>query len=172
MAALTADADSDSWLQQKGNVARILNEFVAQDELSKDRPATWAALSEEVLCRPPFYERLSHYLVHVYEIPKGVKNAGMPLACDSVRNYLGTAINKAAGKFKAGGSIDTQQFFFCLDTKSSSDSATWLHKLKKKIQRVTFERAKEAGEQQDKSESALAHTLAPSHMLAHTSDLI
>ena len=47
----------------------------------------------------------------------------------------------------------TKEFLFCLDVKSSSDSATWLRKLKKKVQRITFERAMEAGEQQDKSES-------------------
>eukprot|EP00966_Prymnesium_polylepis_P032736 761859-Prymnesium_polylepis.1 len=47
--------------------------------------------------------------------------------------------------------------------KSSSDSATWLRKLKKQVQRITFERAKEAGEQhQDKAEGAPAlHRLAP-----------
>lgn len=101
--------------------------------------STWDALDEEVLCAHAIYERLAHFLVHVYKIPKGVKNAGFPLACDSVKNYLGTAINLAASKFKAGGSVATKEFLFCLDTESSSDSATWLHKLKKKVQRVTFE---------------------------------
>ena len=41
---------------------------------------------------------------------------------------------RAAGKFKAAGDIETKEFFFCLDAKSSSDAATWLQKLKKKIQ--------------------------------------
>ena len=156
-ASLSADADSDSWLYQKSNVLRILNEFVAHDEPTRsDGIKEWAQLGEAVLCRCAFYERLAHWLVHTYKIPKGVRNAGLPLACDSVRNYIGTAINHAATKFKAQGTIETREFFFCLDSKSSSEAAQWLHKLKKKIQRVTFERAKEAGEQQDKSEGTLA----------------
>ena len=154
--SMSADADSDSWLYQKSNVLRILNDFVAHDEPTRsDGITVWAQLGEAMLCRCAFYERLAHWLVHTYKIPKGVKNAGMPLACDSVRNYMGTAINHAATKFKAGGDIQTREFFFCLDTKSSSEAALWLHKLKKKIQRVTFERAKEAGEQQDNSEGTL-----------------
>ena len=140
-------------MQQKGNVARIFQAFLEQDE---ETTGTWDEQDEQTLCTPAIYERLAHFLVHVYKIPKGVKNAGMHLACDSVRNYLGTAINRAANKFKAGGTTATKEFFFCLDTKSSSDSAQWLRKLKKKVQRITFERAKEAGEQQDKSEGALA----------------
>ena len=158
MASLTADGDSESWIHQKDNVARILEQFNKQDTGPDDAwtRMLWDNLPESVLCRQPYYERLAHFLVHTYKIPKGVKNSGLPLACDSVRNYMGTAINRAASKFKAGGDIETKEFFFCLDAKSSSDSATWLHKLKKKIQRVTFERAKEAGEQQDKSEGAPA----------------
>ena len=159
-----------SWLTQKSNVARIFELFIAQDnELRCNLRGsnTWDVLDEEVLCAHPIYERLAHFLVHVYKIPKGVKNAGFPLACDSVKNYLDTAINLAASKFKAGGSVATKEFLFCLDTKSSSDSATWLHKLKKKVQRVTFERAKVAGEQQDNSESKLRTLPALPHPHPH-----
>ncbi len=162
MAALSADGDSDSWLYQKATVERILGQFNTHDKVTEANPdgvdgAPWNSLPETIVCRRPYYERLAHFMVHVYKIPAGKKHAGQPLACDSVRNYMGTAINRAAAKFKAGGSVETQQFFFCLDTKSSSDSATWLLKLKKKIQRITFERARDAGELQDNSESALSN---------------
>ena len=165
MAAITAEADSDSWLQQKGNVARIFDQFLAQDELDGN---TFDALAEEILCARPIYERLGHFLVHVYKIPTGVKNAGYPLATDSVLNYMGTAINRAANKFKASGTTATKEFFFCLDIKSSSDSALWLRKLKKKISRVCFERAKTTGDQMDNSEStrhAIRTSLA--HLMPH-----
>jgi hypothetical protein len=150
MATITAEADSDSWIQQKSNVARIFDLFLAQDEVGGN---TFDALAEEVLCDRPIYERLGGFLVHVYKIPPGVKNAGFPLATDSVLNYMGTAINRAANNFKASGTTATKEFFFCLDIKSSSDSALWLRKFKKKLSRVCFERAKAAGEQMDNSES-------------------
>ena len=111
-----------------------------------------------MLCARPVYERIAHFLVHVYVIPAGVKNAGLPLACQSVLNYLGSALNMAAKKFLVGGAQPwIQEFFFCLEPKSGSDSAKWLQKLKKKIVKITFERAVKLGEQLDNSESALLH---------------
>eukprot|EP00966_Prymnesium_polylepis_P202705 4696253-Prymnesium_polylepis.1 len=65
---------------------------------------------------------------------------------------MGTAINRAGNKFRAGGAQATQAFFYCLDSKSSHESAEWLRKLKKKVTRTVFERAKKNGEAQDNSE--------------------
>ena len=89
MAALTADGDSESWVLQKDNVARILEQFNEQDKGDNGvAGARWDSLPEKVLCRQPYYERLAHFLVYVYKIQEGKKNAGLPLACDSVRNYI------------------------------------------------------------------------------------
>ena len=152
MAALRPDGESTSWLQQKQNVARIFDEFLRQDSFGL--ATDWGLLSASVLCDKPVYERFSHYLVHVYLIPAGVKNAGLPLACQSVLNYLGSALNRAASKFLAGSAPPwIQEFFFCLESRSNSDAARWLQKMKKKIVKVTFERAVKQGEQLDNSES-------------------
>ena len=155
--AITGAGESTSWLQQKSNVARIFSEFVQQDdELSDD----WGLLSANTLCAAPVYERFTGFLVHTYLIPKGVKNAGLPLACQSVLNYIGSLLNRAAIRFKTPGcDVFISEFFFCLDLKSGSESAKWLQKLKKKVIRVTFERDTKAGAQLDNSESA--HRTAP-----------
>ena len=137
MAALSGDGDSDSW--QKANVARIFTEFQEQDpELLS---VEWDLLSSSVLCDRPVYERFAHFLVHVYLIPSGSKNAGLPLGGQSVLNYLGSLINRAASKFQATGGPDIKEFFFCLEAKSGSASTKWLQKLKQKIVKLTFERA-------------------------------
>ena len=93
MAAIKGDGESESWLRQKANVARIFTEFQEQDtHLS----VSWELLSASVRCDRPIYERFAHFLVHVYVIPKGVKNAGLSLGGQSVLNYLGSLINRAA----------------------------------------------------------------------------
>ena len=163
---ITAEADSESWVHQKENVARITDAYIAQSELkklvpTKPRGSLWDELSENVVCARPFYEGLSTFLVHIYVIPEGKKNAGFPLAELSVRNYLGTAINRAGNKFRAGGSTATKEFFFCLDSNSSHESAEWFRKLKKKTTRTIFERAKVNGEAHDNSESAPPPRSAP-----------
>ena len=166
MAQITADDDSESWIHQKNNVAKITDQFIAQDDTLKallpthPRGSLWDELGEAVVCARSFYERLSTYLVHGYVIPAGKKNAGFPLAELSVRNYLGTAINRAGNKFRAGGSVETQKFFYCLDSNSSHESAVWFRKLKKVTTRTIFERAKVNGEAQDNSESAFLPPLA------------
>ena len=145
--------EAASWLTQKHNVVRIISEFLTQD--ADCRGVNWAQLESSVLCAKPFCERASHYLVHVYEIPSGVKNAGLPLACQSVLNYLGSILNLAAKRFLAAGAAPwIQEFFLCLEPKSGSDAAKWLQKLKKKIVKICFERAVKLGDQLDHSESA------------------
>ena len=168
MPAITGDGESTSWLQQKQNVARILGEFLAQD--TEGLATDWALLSSSVLCDRPFYERALHFLVHVYLIPKGVKNAGLPLACQSVLNYIGSMLNAAGQRFLVGSAAPwIKEFFFCLEPRSGSASAKWLQKLKQKVVKITFERAVKLGEQLDNSasESGLArpHPLSPRRAL-------
>ncbi len=153
---ITADANSRSWVMQQSRVQRLLDDFVAQNEPERcDGVRTWKELREPVVCGCKFYEDLAGWLVKVYKIPAGCKNAGMPLACDTVRNYLGTALQSAEARFKESTRVETQTFLMCLDAGSRSEPAQWLRKLKTKVQRITFMRAKEAGEQLDKSEVPL-----------------
>eukprot|EP00966_Prymnesium_polylepis_P284662 6576835-Prymnesium_polylepis.1 len=78
--AISPEGDGPSWLQQQANVARIFKAFVAQDsELTVD----WDLLGAVILCDKPVYARFAGFLVHVYVIPAGVKNAGLPLAAQS-----------------------------------------------------------------------------------------
>ena len=156
MEEITADGDSESWALQKSNVARISEQFHAQEEECNGH--SFDTLPEAIVCAQKYYERLATFLVRVYKIPVGKKNAGFPLATDTVLNYLGTAINRAINKWRGIGTLATKEFAFCLDIKSSAESAVWLRKLKKRITRICFERAKENGEQMDNSESALALT--------------
>ena len=46
MSALTAEGDSDSWVQQKGNVARIFTQFLEQD--NETDCFHWERLGEEI----------------------------------------------------------------------------------------------------------------------------
>ena len=160
-AAITPEGDGASWLQQQANVGRIFQLFVAQDSEPAIVGMHWDQLGAEILCDRPVYERFSGFLVHVYLIPAGVKNAGLPLAAQSVLNYLGSLLNKAAKRFcKAGVPPEIKEFFFCLDPKSGSDSAKWLRKVKEKIVKLCFERAVKLGEVMDNSESELKDSSA------------
>ena len=75
MAEITGDGNSNSWLQQKANVARIFDVYQVQDP---ELHVGWHLLSASVLCARPIYQRFLHFLVHVYVIPQGVKHAGHP----------------------------------------------------------------------------------------------
>eukprot|EP00966_Prymnesium_polylepis_P261395 6037738-Prymnesium_polylepis.1 len=79
-AAITPEGEGASWLQQQANVGRIFTLFVAQDSVLT---VDWDLLGAAILCDRPVYERFSGFLVHVYLIPAGVKNAGLPLAAQS-----------------------------------------------------------------------------------------
>jgi hypothetical protein len=153
MDALGSQGGSESWHGQKKNVVRIFDvKFrTSTPELRAEYPQPWAATQEWKLCERPVYERYSHFLLFTYKIETG-ENVGAPLSCDSVVNYTSALLNLAKDKFKAIGSNATRTFFNCLDG-GSSDEAKWWHGLKENIRRVAFERAKEAGEQIDKSES-------------------
>ena len=160
MAALSAKGKSPSWAGQQGNVKNIFNEFAEQDpELDTD----WDNLDEATLCAQPVYERFAHFLLFVYLIPAGAKNAGLPLEGDIPKNYLNIVINLAASKFKATGTDTTKRFFDCLDSKSTSDVAVWLRGLRANMKREIFERANETGAQMDRSEGELSQ---PAHLLA------
>ena len=108
----------------ENNMIRILNLFSAQDEELDG--VEWAALTEATLCAEPVYERFAAYLLHTYKIEPGSKNAGKPLDGGSVGNYLGSAINLAADRFRAVGADSSKLFFVFLDTKSTSGDAKWL----------------------------------------------
>ena len=149
MAALSAKGKSPSWAGQQGNVKNIFNEFAEQDpELDTD----WDNLDEATLCAQPVYERFAHFLLFVYLIPAGVKNAGNPLDGDTPKNYLNIIINLAASKFKATGTDTSKRFFDCLDQDSKADVAIWLRGLRSNMQREIFDRAKSTGAEMDRSE--------------------
>ena len=150
---LSAKGSSKNWSKQQANVIRIFNKFCAQDDGLKDK--VWEQLGEEVLAREPVYERFPHFMLHVWVIEEGNKNAGKALDGGTPSHYLGTLINLAADRFKAIGTDAAKLFFMCLDTSSTSEQAKWLRGLKRNLTREIFDRAVEKGEELDNSEGEL-----------------
>jgi hypothetical protein len=105
------------------------------------------------------YECFARFLLDVYKIPEGCKNAGHPLAPGVQLNYMGIIMNHAGNKYKANGSPQSKLFLQCLDTNSSSESAVWYKKLKTKMWRICFERSKAAGEVMDQSAGITWNTI-------------
>ena len=146
MAALTANGESDSWEEQKTNHLRIFELFRNSDPaLLLLMPTAWDALPASLLCSQDVYNKFGHYLVHVYKIGARCDHGGNPLAIKVVLKVLSGMLNRARDKFFANGDALTREFFTCMDTKSSTLNAKWLGGLKKKIERICFERAMNGG---------------------------
>ena len=130
-----------------------MDRFLSGTEEHKVTHVTsWEDLLEDTVCRAPFYERFSYWLVKVYVISPGCVNANEPLSFGSVKGALGVALNRAKVKFVMSKDVDTVLFLLCLS--GAGESHSWLEKLKSKIERITFERSKKLGEKIDKSAGA------------------
>ena len=152
--AHTAQGASPSWVAQKSNAVRIWNDGF-MPWLAPKAPAiaelqnnNWNGLSEHLLCDPDIYRHFGYYLTDVYTIADRVRNAGLPLSAGTVQSVWGIMVNKASVKFKTNGSAESKLFLTCLDG-GSGDSATWLKKIKNKMERVCFQRAMQSGAEMD-----------------------
>ena len=94
------------------------------------------------------------YLVDVYTVESG-ESRGKPLSPDVAQNYLTRMIRLVAAKFKPTGSDSTRHFFTCLESGCNTESDRWLRGIKRNLNRVLFENAKEAGDSMDKSATPL-----------------
>ena len=155
---LTGDrGESESIQQQRSNVRRIFNtKFRQWGPVAGKYRVEFDVLAEAVVCAAPVYEEFATYLVNedgTGYIQTSGQYKGHTLSLGSVQDYLGCLLNLAAARFKAIGQPESRLFFTCLDSKSTTDHAHWLQKLKGKIERTLFQRAMpmESGEVMDKS---------------------
>ena len=153
--AIVPGGDSCTWELQKNNVSRIMDLHLnSKEEFAITNAQYWSVLPEEVVCREKYYERLMGFLVYTYIIAAGNIHAGHHLSFGSVKNFIGTAIQRAYTKFRLSVDKESVAFFTCLNTGSKTRSGAWLTELKRKTKRVSFERSKKAGEPVDNSDSA------------------
>eukprot|EP00873_Tetraselmis_striata_P036644 jgi/Tetstr1/456908/TSEL_043578.t1 len=64
-------------------------------------------------------------------------------------------MNMAANKYKAIGTNGSKLFFTCLDINSTTSEAKWWKGLRANIKRLLFQRARDAGDQLDNSETPI-----------------
>ena len=88
-----------------------------------------------------------------YLLCQGVRNAGESLACSTICNGINALLNIVKTTYEVTGSDNTKLFLRCLESKSTSDPAKWLHGLKEKVRSLTFERSMKAGTNMDQSAS-------------------
>ena len=152
MASVVAGGSSASWTQNRANVLAIVTKWLQTVNEKGDAAdpylgiRRWEDLPSALWCCRLFAERFSHYLIHVYVIPKGCINPGQPLAEDNVINYLRRAIIAGKDKFQVGANVEAQRFLQCLDGGSGAD-AVWLASLQEQCRKIVFNRAKDEGKQ-------------------------
>ena len=142
---------SKSHANTKARSLDLFEEYrVSSDEAKKLLPRTWNQLTAAQVCRIPVWDGYAEY---VSRVPKqtGPDAGETTLAIGTVLDYLGAALNCAAARFKATGDDSVKIFFTCLDSKSSTDEAVWLQKLRNRLIREALEDAKETGAVLDKS---------------------
>ena len=111
---------------------------------------TWDNMIEAEATNPELYTYFATFLVMGYTGPKN-----KPLAHGTVKGYPGSLMNMAKAKFGATGTDATKLFFTALDKGATTEAHEWYKKLKDRIWRICFERAKEAGTKMDSSADPL-----------------
>ena len=134
---------------------RALDLFDQHIQLNEKRraalPQKWSQFTAAQLCRADVWSGFGEFLSEEHIIAESDRGGGHHLAIGTQLDYLGAALNQAAAKFKATGDDATKLFFTCLDPKASTEAACWLRQLKGKMVRTAMQRAKDNGEELDKS---------------------
>ena len=103
--ALSSEGESESWNLGKSNYLRLFDVFrKSHTAYLAAYPNAFQKLPECVVTRRELYEHFANYLLEVYIIAPGNKNAGQPLACSTVCNGLGALLNMVKVRFGASGS--------------------------------------------------------------------
>jgi hypothetical protein len=138
--------------------ARAVEMFELWRTSSEERhalcPKVWLKLNAEELCKFEVFDSVGTFIMDEYISTTG-KNNGFHLALGTILGYLGLLLNQASDRFKAVGSDSIKMFFTCLDSKANTEAAIWLRKLRNKIVRRCFARAREVGEEMDLSATPL-----------------
>ena len=98
------------------------------------------------------YDKFSEHLLEGYVIEVGAR-AGQHLACDVAKGVLNSCIGQAEAKFGHVADPAMKLFFTCLEEKAKTEPAKWLAKLRKKMERITFQRIMRSGGVWDHSAS-------------------
>lgn len=134
--------------------ARAVEMFELWRTSSEERhalcPKVWLKLNAEELCKFEVFDSVGTFIMDEYISTTG-RNNGFHLALGTILGYLGLLLNQASDRFKAVGSDSIKMFFTCLDSKANTEAAIWLRKLRNKIVRRCFARAREVGEEMDLS---------------------
>ena len=121
-ARLTPGGSSARWSATKANVRRIYDyEFRSSSQvLALKYPAVLVQERQEVLCYRVVYEEFCSFLLDVYVIPDGVRNAGESIASNTFLKYLAILLRLAEERFKPGADEKTLRFLCCLETGGTS----------------------------------------------------
>ena len=111
-----SEGESESWDLGKANYLHLFNVFCnLHTAYLVAYPTSFQDLPEFVVTTRELCEHFATYLLEVYIIAPGNKNAGQPLACSTVCNVLGALLNMVKVCFGASGSPDTKLFLTCLE---------------------------------------------------------
>jgi len=81
---LAPAANSDDWAKAKANQVNIANKMLEYDALLAEKyGASFQVISEEHLTEEGFWNYFASFILDVYKIPAGRKNAGHPFALDT-----------------------------------------------------------------------------------------
>ena len=156
---ITVQGESSSWKSRHVRVATMWEEFAVSDRGKKDAKLkrTWDQMTQGELCSEELYEHFATWLLFDY---KHGKKKDQFLGPATVSNTVSIVINRVRNKWPSPAEALTEIFLKCLDPSSSSAQSRWLHKLKKKVDGICFDRSLEEGEELDHS----APPLYPLHV--------
>ena len=120
-------------------------------------------LDVEALCERHLWEQFGGYLANKggYVISTGPRNGEM-LGGGAVLGYVSALMNHAKAKYY--GAVTERerdgnvvQFFTCVNQKAHTESWTWYKSLRANLNRIVFQRKKEAGEDMNQSKTHVYH---------------
>jgi hypothetical protein len=111
-------------------------------------------LADETVCTKEFFAAYAKFLMDVYVIAPGHKNAGERLGWQNVINIVNDSLQRAKGLFELAGN-DVSRKFLADVYQVGSPVHAWIRDLKEKIRQLLFDRMMEAGETIDKSETPI-----------------
>jgi hypothetical protein len=144
-------APGPSHTQTKARALELYEDYRTSEEHAPPSLPRWSRMTEDVFCKCRLHESFVDWLANTHVIAEGQRNAGSKYAGGTVLDYYGAFLNQGYDKFNATGSAETKLWFTCLDSKSNSETACWLRKMKRKIYSSWIARMVEIGEEIDKS---------------------
>ena len=105
---MKAVGDSPATQSGKGNFLRIGDLFLAHADNSA-WGKVWTDVPEPEICTQDFFGSLATYIVDIYEIKEGDKNAGQTLAKSTLVQLWSGLIEHTRNRFSKSTSVQTQE---------------------------------------------------------------